>query len=539
MCVIYFKKGGIFIKIAIYSRKSKASDVGESIENQIIMCKEYALKLLNCNDSDFLIYEDEGFSGGNVKRPNFQRMLMDAKNAKFEILICYRLDRVSRNTGDFSTLINNLESYNISFVSIKEQFDTTTPMGKAMMYIASVFAQLERDTIAERIRDNLKQLAKTGRYLGGVVPLGFESKRIDLMDCNGDLRNLSKLIEIPEEIETVKLLYRKYIELDSLTKVVTYACQNDIKSKLNSRFNIQSLKYILTNTVYVTSNLDVYNYLKNNNFDMCGNIEEYNGCALMTSNRYKMIGDKRVKNTKSKLVVAPALHFGVIDSFAWLKVQENLKKNESRSFRKVRNGTALLVGLLKCGMCGDYMRPRIGRIDKNGDLKFYYMCQTKEISKKTKCSVKNINGNELDLRILKEVLNFYKDDFCLDKDILKNIFNEKDTLLKEISKLTKKILINENSVKTLIENLEKSTSELTTNLIFERIKKLEDENLNIQSKILIIESESSTENYDFIQDIVINFKSAVLYSDVSDKRKFIKSIITQITWDGESISYKI
>lgn len=503
------------------------------------MCKEYAIKFLNCTNDDFIVYEDEGFSGGNVKRPNFQLMLLDAKNAKFETLICYRLDRISRNTGDFSSLINDLESYNISFISIKEQFDTTTPMGKAMMYIASVFAQLERDTIAERIKDNLQQLAKTGRYLGGVVPLGFASKRIDIIDSNGDVRNLSRLIEIPEEIQIVKLLYEKYLEFDSLTKVITYTFQNDIKSKLNARFNIQSLKYILSNTVYVKSDLNVYNYLKNNNFNTCGSKENYYECGLMTSNRYTMLGYKRIKNTKSQLVVAPALHLGVIDSTTWLKVQENLKKNKSSSFRKIRNSTALLVGLLKCELCGDYMRPRIGRLNKNGTITFYYMCQTKEISKKTKCNVKNINGNELDKAIFNEILKLSIENLNLDKSFAKNLFSKNHIILKDISKLNKKIIQNENSIKNLIENIEKSTSQITTKLIFERIKKLEDENLKIKNEILQFNNDDTEEFYTFIQNIINNFPIALESSDVLDKRKLLKSIISKITWDGTSISYKI
>ncbi len=89
------------------------------------------------------------------------------------MLIVYRLDRISRSIGDFTALIERLVQLNVAFVSIREQFDTSTPMGRAVMYIASVFSQLERETIAERIRDNLRGLAKTGRWLGGITPTGF------------------------------------------------------------------------------------------------------------------------------------------------------------------------------------------------------------------------------------------------------------------------------------------------------------------------------------------------------------------------------
>ncbi len=100
------------------------------------------------------------------------------KRQKPDYLVCYRLDRISRNVSDFSALIEELNDRNISFVCIKEEFDTSKPMGKAMMYIASVFAQLERETIAERVRDNMLMLARTGRWLGGTPPLGYTSEKM-------------------------------------------------------------------------------------------------------------------------------------------------------------------------------------------------------------------------------------------------------------------------------------------------------------------------------------------------------------------------
>ena len=175
---------------AIYSRKSIFTGKGESVENQIELCKDYANKNFKGN-KEFLIYEDEGFSGGNTNRPNFKKLLQDAKSQKFNVLICYRLDRISRNVADFSNTLELLQNNSIDFISIKEQFDTSTPMGRAMIYISSVFAQLERETIAERVRDNMIELAKTGRWLGGQTPFGFKSKKITYLDEELKERSLS------------------------------------------------------------------------------------------------------------------------------------------------------------------------------------------------------------------------------------------------------------------------------------------------------------------------------------------------------------
>ena len=160
--------------IVIYSRKSKFTGKGESIENQIEMCRQY-IRLQFGDDAaeQALVYEDEGFSGGTLERPQFKRMMADAKGKNFRAIVVYRLDRISRNIGDFAKLIEHLNRMKIDFISIKEQFDTSSPMGRAMMYISSVFSQLERETIAERIRDNMHELSKTGRWLGGNTPTGY------------------------------------------------------------------------------------------------------------------------------------------------------------------------------------------------------------------------------------------------------------------------------------------------------------------------------------------------------------------------------
>ena len=163
----------------IYSRKSKFTGKGESIENQIELCRQYiAMHFGEDASENVLVYEDEGFSGGNLARPQFKKMMKDSQKIAFAAIVVYRFDRISRNIGDFAKLIEDLGDRNIDFISIREQFDTSSPMGRAMMYIASVFSQLERETIAERIRDNMHELSKTGRWLGGTTPTGYASESL-------------------------------------------------------------------------------------------------------------------------------------------------------------------------------------------------------------------------------------------------------------------------------------------------------------------------------------------------------------------------
>ena len=127
--------------IAIYSRKSRFTGKGESIGNQVDLCLSYIAATFGSSYAqNAVIFEDEGFSGGNLQRPDFQKMMKAAHQRQFKAIVVYRLDRISRNIGDFSHLIEELGKLHIDFISIREQFDTSSPMGRAMMYIASVFA---------------------------------------------------------------------------------------------------------------------------------------------------------------------------------------------------------------------------------------------------------------------------------------------------------------------------------------------------------------------------------------------------------------
>lgn len=305
---------------AIYTRKSVYSSRGESIENQIKMCKKY---LIQQNINEFLIYEDEGFSGKNFNRPNFKKMLKDAKEKKFNILICYRLDRVSRNIAGFSSLIEDLDRNDISFISVSEQFDTSKPMGRAMMYIASVFAQLERETIAERVRDNMLELARSGRWLGGRTPTGFKSTSLTIFDEYLNERKIFKLSPLAYELDIVKLIFDIYLEKKSLSKVSQYLKAKGIKTKMDNNFSKCTLMGILTNIVYVKADVAIFNFLHQINIETIGNPDGIHG-MLSYNKRNGKNGPYRKTND---WICAVAKHEGIISSETWINVQNLLKSN--------------------------------------------------------------------------------------------------------------------------------------------------------------------------------------------------------------------
>ena len=231
-------------KIAIYSRKSRFTGKGESIGNQIELCKSYVAGMFGEKYAEECeIFEDEGFSGGNLKRPDFQKMMEQVRRRRFRAIVVYRLDRISRNISDFTGLIDELTKLDVSFISIREQFDTGTPMGRAMMFIISVFSQLERETIAERIRDNMQELAKTGRWLGGNTPTGYGSESVSAVSVDGKMRKVCKLRLITEEAEIVRMIFDLYTQFNSLTATEAELLRRGIKTKKGNNFSRFSRYY--------------------------------------------------------------------------------------------------------------------------------------------------------------------------------------------------------------------------------------------------------------------------------------------------------
>lgn len=533
------------MKIAIYSRKSKFTGKGESIGNQIEMCKEYISRHFE-DEAEIIIYEDEGFTGANTDRPEFKRCIQDINNKKFDILICYRLDRISRNVADFSSTLSLLEKNNCSFISIKEQFDTTTPMGRAMMYIASVFAQLERETIAERIRDNMVQLAKTGRWLGGTTPTGFISTEVISEDNSGKPRKSFMLAPIKDEISIVKLIYEKYLELKSLTQVETYLLQNHIETKNGANFTRFTIRTLLNNPVYATADEAVFNYFDINNYDIYSSKDEFNGInGIMAYN--KTIQKKNQSNKlrdASEWIIAVGKHDGIIEGYKWVRVQELLEQNKSKTFRKVRNQDALLSGVLRCSKCGSYMRPKMGRTLKDGINMFYYLCELKEASKRVRCDCNNAPGPKLD----KAIIEFLKEQSAKKSNVRNKTTGIKVTLTEqadqienEITLIKQKINDNDASIKNLVSTLSLSQNTAAGKYIVEQINKLDNDNASLKErlydltqKVTILEYESNKN--EIIDDSIGSFAyTFALAETMEEKRDAIKRIVDKITWDGKDI----
>lgn len=542
---------------AIYSRKSKYTGIGDSVENQIEMCRQYIdanLSHGNSNGEDAIhftpedvieTYEDEGFSGKNTKRPEFQRLLKDVRAGKIKAVVCYRLDRISRNVGDFANLSNEFKKYNVAFISTSDKFDTSTPAGKAMMLMVSVFSQMERELAAERITDNMLELAKSGRWLGGTTPTGYKSEELKSFDINGKERKQFKLEVIPEEFKIVKLIYTKYIELNSLTQLETYLLNQHIKTKNGVEYSRFSIRCILTNPVYMCADKDAWNYFEQNGFRIFAEENQFNGkCGVMTYNKTcQNNGKSHEMKDISKWIVAVGKHKPAVSGAMWVKVQKMLEINKPKSYyRKSTSSFGLLSGLLYCKDCGSFMRPKTNKaVLENGERSFSYICERKDKSRREQCNSRNANGNQLDREIINAIKELSEDTSYFMRQLgkLKSTLKKDNLPLDtESDMLNHKFRENEKQIENFLNSLGETSQTKAGKRITDRINALEAENETIQQQLADLNytrqiNELDTNPFDLLMDMTKSFAVTVDHMTFEQKKNYLRLLVRKVVWDGE------
>lgn len=526
-------------KAAIYARRSKIVETGDSIENQINFCTNY---LKNLGITNTVVYSDEGFSGKNTERPEFIRLLNDAKEKKFDTLICYKIDRLSRNIGDFSNLINDLEEYSISFISVVEQFDTTNAMGKAMMYICSVFSQLERETISKRVCDNMYALAAQGYWLGGECPLGFTNERKSFIDATGKTRTYCELIPKDNEIELVNLIFNKYLELGSLSKTVKFMLQNNIKTRKGKDWSKTTLKNIITNPVYVKADDDVVKYFTSLGITTYGEIDNLHGILIYKKRQGK---NGKLRDT-SEWIYSVSTHEGIIDSDKWLQAQRIAEVNKVRAPGLGCSNNALLSGMLRCAQCGTFMRVCYGQTSKStGKRKHYYACTMKHDSGKVRCANKNADGPELDRLIINKLKEMSIDKSSLIKKLKEyrnSLGNSSENILSK--NIQDKITKNKEQINNIVNNIALTNNPDVVQILFDKLAVLKKESLELESSlsnlnIALENQEKLINNCDDIINKLKNFSSLIDDLDIPSKKILISSIVDKVFVNGNTGAVKI
>jgi Site-specific recombinases, DNA invertase Pin homologs len=538
--------------IAIYARKSKATDKGESLKVQIEKCKQLASFKYSDFELEFIIYEEqEGKSGASLDRDRFKDLMKDITGRKrnIEILLVYKLDRLTRSVQDFTEIYEVLSAYGTEFISVKEDFDTTTPMGRAMLTITVVFAQLEREVIAERIQDAMVELAKTGRWLGGMTPFAYYSQTTTYINEAGQVKNKNHLEWITEETEILHSLYARYLELGSLSKVEAYLLEKNIKTRNEVDFRRYSIKFILTNPVYCCADKTAYEYFLENGYSIYVPKEKFDGMhGVMAYNKTistkNMISGTDMKESrwrkKEDWIIAVGEHRALVTSEDWIKVQKLLLHNKENSYRCSRKTNALLSGYVKCN-CGSVMRPKTsGNNTDSGEKAFYYLCEMKERSKGTRCKEANIAGNLLDFMVEEELFQLEEKILPIYHQTLPKFKKGKED--NEIFHSTKQNSIQNQIEKTqrYLDNINRAiraaTSEEAINDFTEQYQKYRNELKKLQ-----IALQKKKENYMEVKEdswiLFLSHLNETFWKKLTyeQKKYAVKELIDEIKWDGTTV----
>src|ERR1700753_1470048 len=243
---------GKVIRCAIYTRKSTEHGLDQefnSLDAQREACEAYIKSQASQNWKALpQEYDDPAYSGGNLERPALKRLLRDIDAGRIDVIVVYKIDRLTRSLADFAKLVEAFDAKSISFVAVTQQFNTTTSMGRLTLNVLLSFAQFERELSSERVRDKIAASRRKGKWTGGSVPLGYDARD-------------KKLVINKGEAETVRTIFNQYLALKSFSKLVADLDRRGIVTKRRTtkvkKFNGQipftygPLAHFLKNRVYV------------------------------------------------------------------------------------------------------------------------------------------------------------------------------------------------------------------------------------------------------------------------------------------------
>ncbi|TIV36678.1 MAG: recombinase family protein, partial [Mesorhizobium sp.] len=240
------------LRCAVYTRKSSEEGLDQefnSLDAQREACVAFIASQVGLGWK--LVpdrYDDGGISGGTMERPALQRLLQDIRDKKIDVVVVYKIDRLTRSLMDFSKIVEIFDASSASFVSVTQQFNTTTSMGRLTLNVLLSFAQFEREVTAERIRDKIAASKKKGMWMGGVVPLGYRVEHRKLVIDDG-------------EAKIVRLLFKRYLVLKSVRDLADEAARDSLTTRTRERqdgtlavtmpFGRGNLYHLLSNPIYI------------------------------------------------------------------------------------------------------------------------------------------------------------------------------------------------------------------------------------------------------------------------------------------------
>jgi len=358
------------IRCAIYTRKSTEEGLDQDF-NTLDAQREAAEAFIKSQKQEGWqclpeTYDDGGYSGGNLERPAFKRLMADIEAGKVNCVIVYKVDRLSRSLLDFARIMEIFDRHHVAFVSVTQQFNTSTPMGRLVLNVLLSFAQFEREIIGERIRDKIAAQRRKGKWAGGAPVLGYDVDRT---------HRSPRLVVNPDEAKQVVAIFELYLKLGSLIPVVR---ELEIRGWVNKS--------------WVT---------KKGTARGGQAFDKANVYALLTNSIY-------MGRIKHKMAVYQGEHPPLIEQAMFERVQAQLQRNGRAGTVVIRTGhSTLLKGLLHCQACG---RAMVHTFTNRGVKRYrYYTCTNAIRNGREKCPSGSLPAIEIEQLVVRHVRNIGSD----------------------------------------------------------------------------------------------------------------------------------
>lgn len=473
----------------LYARVSTddQAEEGYSIPAQVEKLKAYAL----IQGWSWELFVDDGCSGKDLNRPDMQKILDKVRQKKAEYVVVIKLDRLSRRQKDILYLIEDeFEPNGVSFVSVTESFDTSTPFGKAALGMMAVFAQLERETIVQRSRDGKAQVAKQGRWHGGLQPFGYRYS------------DKAKSEIVPDEATAhwVPQIFERYLNSYGYQSIADWLAENDVPTVKGAKWASTTVRVILTNPVYI------------------GKI------------RYK----GQVLDGKHKPLISEQL---------WQAVQKEIARRDSRAQSTTKRKNSLLPGIVFCDQCGARMRTKnvMQTYPKPGRLIGYYVCYSqdggsKHMIKDEKCKIGYKHVEDIDRQVIEKLMAYSVDESLLNAVITEELNRQPDErkeLLTRKEALQKELINIKSRINRWYDAFENGQMESNDPEVRERVNKLRDRRIKIEQEIMdmneILSNEIDKEtSIQQLKTMVKNFPSIWQEATPDEKQEFLRLLVKRV-----------
>lgn len=424
--------------IILYARKSVERENSISCETQLEYCRSVIKP--DERDEKIITFVDNGFSGGNVNRDGFQKMMKLVRQGKVKKVIVYKLDRISRSLSDFVNILQEFKEHKVEFVSSQESFDTSSPYGEMIVKLLMVFAEFERTSIINRVTQAYAHRSEMGFYMGGRQPYGFELVPTVIHNVK-----TKKLNPIPAEVEQVRYIFEVYAqESVSLRRLLDILVAEGKQPLNGSSWTTAKLSTLLKNPIYVKADSDVYDYYDRHGVQMVTDVSLFTG--EYGAQLYGHTKHDPSSSDWSDMKLVLLTHPGIVDSDIWLRCQRKLEKNRQIG-NSVSNPTSWLAGKVVCEKCGHTMTTIKGKVNKSGEIRRYFNC-TGRSHKKTCTGPK---------------VTIYAEDL---ENMVYECISVKLADLKEMNRTTRKGDTTEvNELKLKIKAIEKSEKQLLDTML--------------------------------------------------------------------------